>query len=82
MAISVRLDPLLEARLAEEARRRGVSKSEIIKEALERALNQPNPYELLLKVRNPAAYSVAEPTTSVSENTGARFKALIAGKNA
>jgi|GEM_PF-1649374 hypothetical protein len=42
MAISVRLDPWLETRLEAEARRRGVTKSDVIKDALERVL-KPTP---------------------------------------
>jgi predicted transcriptional regulator len=38
MAISVRLDPALEARLDQEARRLGVTRSEFVKDALERVL--------------------------------------------
>lgn len=51
MALSVRLEPDLEARIDQEARRLGISKSEFVKDALERTLGLKNPSELLAKVR-------------------------------
>lgn len=81
MAMSVRLDPLLENRVEQEARRRGISKSEFVKEALERVLGAPNPYELLKQVRNAADYAAAEPgTTDYSENVSAQVKAKLRAK--
>jgi predicted DNA-binding protein len=35
MTLSVRLDPILAARLEEETRRLGISKSDLVKDALE-----------------------------------------------
>jgi predicted DNA-binding protein len=43
MAMSVRLDPTLETRMAQESRRLGVTKSEFVKDALERVLGLKNP---------------------------------------
>lgn len=51
MTLSVRLEPDLEARVEQEARRLGVSKSEFVKDALERTLGIKNPGDLLDKVR-------------------------------
>lgn len=51
MAVSVRMDPLLEKELDLAARRRGISKSQFIVEAVERALGRKNPYELMLKLQ-------------------------------
>ena len=51
MAVSVRMDPLLEKELALAAKRRGVTKSQFIVDAVERALGRKNPYELYLKVQ-------------------------------
>lgn len=51
MAVSVRLEPLLEKELELTAKRMGVTKSQFIVSALERALGRKNPYELLLKVQ-------------------------------
>jgi predicted DNA-binding protein len=81
MTLSVRLDPLLETRLEQEARRLGMTKSEFVKEALERALGSKNSYELLLQVRDAAAFSVAEPETNFSENAGERVKELLRAKH-
>ena len=52
MPLSVRLEPAVETRLEEEARRLGVSKSHFVKDALERALGMKNPAELLKQVRS------------------------------
>ena len=50
MAISVRVSPLLEKELEVAAKRQGVTKSQFVISALERALGRKNPYELMLKV--------------------------------
>ena len=51
MAVSVRLEPLLEKELELTAKRLGVTKSQFIISALEKALGRKNLYELLLKVK-------------------------------
>lgn len=51
MAVSVRMDPLLEKELELAARRKGVTKTQFIVDAVERALGRKNPYELMLKVK-------------------------------
>ena len=51
MAVSVRMDPLLERELELAAQRKGVTKSQFIIAALEKALDRKNPYDLLLKVQ-------------------------------
>lgn len=51
MAVSVRMDPLLERELDAAARRRGITKSQFIIEAVEKALGRRNPYELLQQLR-------------------------------
>jgi predicted DNA-binding protein len=70
MAISVRLDPALEARVEEEARRLGVTKSEVVKDALERVLGLKNPAELLRKVRSGTPMGLR----GASENVSARMR--------
>lgn len=50
MAVSVRMDPLLEKEMEQAARRRGITKSQFIVEAVERALGKNDPGELYLKV--------------------------------
>jgi predicted DNA-binding protein len=76
MALSVRLDPVLAARVEEESKRLGVSKSDLVKDALELRLGLKNPYDLLRQVRsdkpmgNPAA----------SEGTGVALRAKLRAK--
>lgn len=50
MAISVRVNPLLEKELELAAKRLGVTKSQFVVEAIERALGRKNPHELMLKL--------------------------------
>ena len=47
MAVSIRMDPLLEKELTLAAQRQGVSKSRFIIAAVERALGRKNPHELM-----------------------------------
>lgn len=51
MAVSVRMDPLLEKQLEQAARRLGVTKSQFIIDAVERALGRHNPYELMVQLK-------------------------------
>jgi RHH-type rel operon transcriptional repressor/antitoxin RelB len=51
MAVSVRMDSLLEKDLEQAARRQGVTKSQFIVDAVQRALGRKNPYDLLLQVQ-------------------------------
>jgi RHH-type rel operon transcriptional repressor/antitoxin RelB len=54
MAVSVRMDPVLERELEAAARLKGMTKSQFIVDAVERALGHKNPYELLLQVQEQA----------------------------
>jgi predicted DNA-binding protein len=76
MAMSVRLDPALEARVAEESRRLGITKSEFVKDSLERVLGLKNPADLLRKVRSGKA--MGNPRASL--NVSARMKAKLRAK--
>jgi hypothetical protein len=76
MTFSVRLDPLLEARVSEESRRRGVTKSEVVKDALERVLGLKSPKQLLDQVRSDKP--MRRPLASTT--TGAAFKAKLRAK--
>jgi predicted DNA-binding protein len=78
MAISVRLEPELEAMLVAEARRRGTTKSEVVKDAVERLLGRRNPADLLREVRSgkPMGDSAA------SENVSAKMKAKLRAQRA
>jgi RHH-type rel operon transcriptional repressor/antitoxin RelB len=51
MAVSVRMDPLLERQLEQAAKRQGVTKSRFIVDAVERALGRKNPYERMLALK-------------------------------
>ena len=55
MAVSVRMDPLLEKELALAAKRQGISKSQFIVEAVERALGRKDPAALYRRVMEEAA---------------------------
>lgn len=55
MAVSVRMDPLLEKELEQAARRQGVSKSQFIITAVERALGRKNPAQLYRQVMEKTA---------------------------
>ena len=78
MAVSVRMDPLLEIELAQAAQRQGVTKSQFIIAAVERALGRKNPYELML------ALKAAEPRSRYKASPGAaeRAYATAASKTA
>ena len=73
MAISVRLEPALETRVEAEARRLGTTKSQVVKEALERMLGIKNPAELLKSVRS----GVPMGNPNASEEVSARMKAKL-----
>ena len=85
MAVSVRMDPLLEIELQQAAERQGVTKSQFIIAAVERALGRKNPYELMqqLKAEEPRAkYKVVQqPYDSVAAKAALR-KRLKAKHNA
>jgi hypothetical protein len=76
MTLTVRLDPALETKVDQEAKRLGLTKSEFVKDALERVLGLKNPATLLKAVRsrkpmgNPAA----------SENVSGRIRAKLGEK--
>lgn len=76
MTLTVRLAPELDARLAAESRRRGVTKSEVVKDALERAFGMKNPFELLNEIRSKKPMGRPDASTA----TGAGFKAMLRAK--
>lgn len=78
MAISVRLEPELEAMLVAEARRRGSTKSEVVKDAVERLLGRRDPAELLREVRS--GEPMGDP--DASENVSAKMKAKLRAQRA
>ena len=79
MAVSVRMDPLLEIELEQAAQRQGITKSQFIIAAVERALGRKNPYELMLalKAQEPRGrYKVAAPGVEQAYDTAASKAAL------
>ena len=76
MAMSVRLDPTLETRVEQESRRLGITKSEFVKDALERVLGLKNPADLLRAVRR--GKPMGNP--QASRNVSARMKAKLRAK--
>ncbi|KAF0099749.1 MAG: hypothetical protein FD187_2330 [bacterium] len=73
MALSLRLDPLVEARIEQEAHRLGISKSDFVRDAIERVLGMKNPYDLLREARSGTPMGAVD----TSEATGDRFKARL-----
>lgn len=89
MTISVRMDTLLERELELVAKRRGITKSQFVIEAVERALGHKDPYQLLLQAREPQAVyrtdALAEPTTDAaagSGNVGDRVRQKLKARHA
>ncbi len=86
MAVSVRMDPLLEKELEQAARRKGITKSQFIIDAVERSLGRKNPRELMLQVQEElAVYAVSPaiedtPVEAVS-GTGEQVRQLLEAKH-
>jgi len=76
MPLSIRLDPALETRVESESRRLGITKSDVIKDALERVLGTKTPRSLLDQVRSATAMHHPEASTA----TGAGLKARLRSK--
>jgi len=68
----MRIDAELEARIDQEARRLGVSKSEFVKDALERTLGYKNPADLLARVRS--GVGTEDPDLSAGVSTRVKDK--------
>jgi len=75
MAVSVRLDPVLEAKLMQQAALLGVTKSEFIKDAIARVLGMKNPATLLKQVRNAGNMGRPDASSTVSATMKARLRA-------
>lgn len=58
MAVSVRMNPLLEKELELAAKRRGITKSQFIIEAVERSLGRKDPYQLMIALQAEEARGV------------------------
>lgn len=78
MALSIQIDPILEAQIAQEAKRLGMSEADFVKDTLERVLGLKNPSDLLDQV---CSYTpMGDP--NASENTGEKFKAKLLARHA
>ena len=75
MAVSVRLDPLIEAKLSQQAALLGVTKSDFIKDALERVLGIKNPAALLKQVRVAGKMGRPDASALVSASMKAKLRA-------
>ena len=78
MPMSIRLDPALETRVNEEARRLGLTKSEFVKDALQRVLGLKSPARLLRAVRSGSP--MGDP--GASQNVSGKVKAKLRAKRA
>ncbi|MEZ5582127.1 MAG: CopG family transcriptional regulator [Candidatus Competibacteraceae bacterium] len=67
MTLSVRLEPALEERLEQEARRLGITKSQFVKDALARVLGLKNPAELLRQVRSGTPMGATDRSEQVTQ---------------
>lgn|GEM_PF-452478 len=86
MAVSVRMETLLERELELAAQRRGISKSQFIIEAVESALGYKDPGRLLLQVREEfapmrAAEAAAGGAVLPSGSHAERLRALLRARH-
>ena len=75
MAVSVRLDPIIEAKLAQQAKLLGITKSDFIKDAIERVLGLKNPAVLLREVRSGGKLGRRDASAKVSRLMKAKIRA-------
>ena len=74
MALSVRLEPAIEARIEQEAQRLGISKSEFVKDAIERVLGLKSPAELLTQVRSETPLGATDNSEQVSKKVKRKLR--------
>jgi RHH-type rel operon transcriptional repressor/antitoxin RelB len=74
MALSVRLEPAIEKRIEQEAQRLGISKSDFVKDALERVLGLKNPAELLRQVRTGTPVGATDTSEEVSQKVRKKLR--------
>ena len=75
MAVSVRLDPVIEAKLTQQARLLGITKSDFIKDAIERFLGMKNPAARLREVRRGGKLWRRDASANVSRLMKAKLRA-------
>ena len=78
MAVSVRLDPLMEKELEISAKQQGITKSQFIIAAIERALGRKDPYKLMLAAK--AEFAGYENNQHVPDENLPPIKAAIRAK--
>lgn len=77
MLLTVQIDPDLEVLLEKEARRLGMSKSELVIDVLERTLRMTNPADILRQARSGMANNDPNLSASVSK----RMKSQLLAKH-
>ncbi len=75
MAVSVRLDPVIDAKLTQQANLLGITKSDFIKDAIERVLGLKNPAALLREVRSGGKLGRRTASANVSRLMKAKLRA-------
>ncbi len=75
MAVSVRLDPVIEAKLTQQANLLGITKSDFIKDAIERVLGMKNPAMLLEEVRSGGKLGRSDASAKVSSLMKTKLRA-------
>ena len=75
MDVSVRLDPMIEAKLTQQANLLGITKSDFIKDAIERVLGMKNPAALLREVRSGGKLGRRNASANVSRLVKAKLRA-------
>ena len=79
MAVSVRLDPIIEAKLTQQANLLGITKSDFIKDAIERVLGLKDPAALLREVRSDGKLGQRDASAKVSRLMKAKLRAQRLG---
>ena len=74
VALSVRLEPAIEARIEEGAHRLGISKSEFVKDAIERVLGLKSPAELLHQVRSNTPPGTSDASQQISRKVRKKLR--------
>lgn len=90
MAVSLRMDALLEKELELAAKQRGISKSQFIVDAVHRALGRKDPFALLEQIQSQSVSHVSDVATAYaatpasastnSVNPSTQLKAKLAAK--
>lgn len=75
MTLSVQIDPLLECRLEEEARRLGITPSDFVRELLEKTLGRESPADIYRRVCSFSPMGDPNASENVSEKIKAKLRA-------